>query len=87
MTDETIFGIAGDTKVMLVQEEGGDFPVDLSADFAFGYQAADDVSLVDFDLGLIGSKRVITDGGTILTPYAGLIFAIGHFDRGRAGRR
>ena len=79
-TDETLFGIAGDTKVNLVLEEGGDFPVDLSADFAFGYQHADNFSIVDFDLGLIGSKRYITDSGKILTPYAGLIFAIGSFD-------
>jgi len=79
-TDQTIFGIAGDTKVKLAEEEGGDFPVDLAADFAFGYQTADEASLVDLDLGLIGSKRYITDGGDILSPYAGLIFAIGHFD-------
>ena len=86
-TDETLFGIAGDTKVMLVQEEGGDFPVDLSADFAFGYQTADPFNIVDLDLGLIGSKRVITDGGDDPHPLRWARLCDRSLRLGRGGRR
>jgi len=76
-SDDTVFGVAGDTKFLLHPETEG-FPLDLSGDVAFGWQTVNDFDLVDFDLGLIASKAMKTDGGSSFSPYAALIFAIGN---------
>jgi hypothetical protein len=75
--DDTVFGIAGDTKV-LFHKESSEFPLDVAGDIAFGYQTDGDFDLVDFDLGLIGSKAITTKGGEVISPYGAIIFAIGH---------
>jgi len=76
-TDDTIYGIAGDTK-FLVHKDNSNFPLDVSGDVAFGYQTDGDFDLVDFDFGLIGSKKMQTDGGEVISPYGAIIIAIGH---------
>jgi len=76
-TDDTIFGIAGDVKFLL-HKENGDFPLDVAGDVAFGYQTNGDFDLVDFDFGVIGSKRLTTDGGEVISPYGAVILAVGH---------
>ncbi len=75
--DETLFGVAGDVKHLFFPQSG-DFPVDLAGDIAFGYQTAGDFDLVDFDFGPVASKKFLTDGGTTLIPYGGLMFMIGN---------
>jgi hypothetical protein len=75
--EETLVGIAGDVKYLVLPEDA-DFPFDMALDFAFGYQHAGDFDLVDFDFGLLGSKNVVTDGGSTLIPYGALMLAIGH---------
>ena len=76
-TDDTIYGIAGDTKFLL-HKDNSNFPLDVSGDVAFGYQTDGDFDLVDFDFGLIGSKKMTTDGGEVISPYGAIIIAIGH---------
>jgi hypothetical protein len=75
-TDDTIYGIAGDTKFMLHQDNSN-FPLDVSGDVAFGYQTDGDFDLVDFDFGVIGSKKLTTDGGEVISPYGAIIIAVG----------
>jgi hypothetical protein len=74
----TLFGIAGDVKYLLVPESV-DFPVDFAGDVAFGYQHAGDLDIVDFDFGAVMSKELVTTGGTTLIPYGSVMFAIGRF--------
>jgi hypothetical protein len=75
--DDAIIGIGGDVKYLIVPE-GENLPFDLATDFAFGYQHADNVSLVDFDFGVVGSKTTTTSGGTTLIPYGAIMLAVGH---------
>jgi hypothetical protein len=75
--DDTVFGIAGDTK-FLFHKDSSEFPLDVSGDIAFGYQTDGDFDLVDFDLGAIGSHKITTSGGEVITPYGAIILAIGH---------
>jgi hypothetical protein len=76
-TDDTIYGIAGDTKFLL-HKDNSNFPLDVSGDVAFGYQTNGDFDLVDFDFGVIGSKKLTTDGGEVISPYGAIIIAVGH---------
>lgn len=77
--DETVFGLGGDVKYLILPDEEGEggFPMDLALDFAFGWQHVQDFNLVDFDFGGVVSKSVTTDGGTTLIPYGALMLAIG----------
>jgi len=76
--NETLVGIAGDVKYLVLPEDE-DFPFDMALDIALGLQHAGDFNLVDFDFGAVGSKKVTTDGGTTLIPYGALMLAIGRF--------
>ena len=77
LANDTVIGIAGDAKYLILPEKGN-FPLDLAVDGAFGYQRTDKLTLVDFDFGGVASKKFVTSGGKTLVPYGSLMFAIGH---------
>ncbi len=75
--NETLFGLTGDVKHRFFRASN-DFPVDLAGDFAFGWQHAGDLDLIDFDFGPVASKAFTTSGGTTLIPYGAIMFMIGN---------